>query len=95
MNGFRIGEFFVFLEERDHVAGLAAAEALEDTPGRRDIERRSFLVVKRAVGKKIGAPALEAHKLPYHLDNVGPVHYFLYGSRGNHDGKVRTMALLQ
>ena len=45
---FREGDVVHFLDEREHVAGLVAAEAVPDTEDRTDVERRGLLVVERA-----------------------------------------------
>ena len=46
------------LHERDHVAVLTAAEAVEDTFGRRDAERRGLLIVERAQALEVAATGI-------------------------------------
>ena len=76
---FRVSEVFVFLEEGNHVAGLATAEALEDAFRGRHIERRCLLVVEGATAYMVGSALLQRHEVTYHLLDTGGVHNPLYG----------------
>jgi hypothetical protein len=47
-NGLHVAQVLVFLQERDAIAALATAEALEDAQVGTDVETRRLLVVERA-----------------------------------------------
>src|SRR5690606_30074631 len=64
MYGLGVGELFVLLHKSDYVAALAATKAFINALGGRYVERRSFLVVKRAIGNVAGAALLQPYKLP-------------------------------
>src|SRR5690606_24360127 len=71
----------VLHQEREHVPGFAAAEALVEALRGHDVERRRLLLVERAQRAEILAGTFQRHVLADDLHDVGPqpdlVHYFV------------------
>jgi len=63
-------ELFGFADERDDVAGLAAAEALVETLVGIDVEGRRFFVVEGAEALEAGAGLAEGRDPAHHIDDV-------------------------
>ena len=67
-------------QETQRIAGLAAAEALEDAARAAYRKRRSALIVKRAQPQIRRPAALERHEVAHDVDDIGRVHYPVDGS---------------
>ena len=70
-DGFGEVEVLDLADERDRVAALLAAEAVEDAHFRIDRERRRLLAVERAQADEAAADALEPDVLARERDEVG------------------------
>ena len=82
--GFGVGHMLILHHKAHGAAGLAAAEALVDSPGRRHMERRRLFVVEGAAGYETGSAALERHEVSHHLFDAGGVQDLVYCLLGNH-----------
>lgn len=69
----------MFHQKTDGVAAAAAAKTFVYFLGRRNGERRRFLIVKRAEPQVIGAPFLQLYKRAYYIDDIDTAEYLLYG----------------
>ena len=81
---FRIAHSALFHKEADSSSAFTAAEALEESFGRRDIEGRRFFIVERAAGNEVGSASLQGHVVAYHIFDAGGVKYLFYCFPGNH-----------
>jgi hypothetical protein len=67
----------------DGIAAAATAKTFIYFFAGRNSKRRSFLVMKRAKAKIIGTSLFQFYKAPYHIHDVNPAKYLLYGIGGN------------
>ena len=69
---------FVLHKELGRVAGLAAAETLEDVACGIDAERRRFLVVERTIAPHIRPALFQRDKLSHNLLDMSGLQDLLY-----------------
>lgn len=70
LSGVDEGDVFMLHDKADGSTGLATSEAFKTLPGRVDGERRSVLVVERAIGFKKRTSALERKVRSYDIDDI-------------------------
>ena len=70
-DGLGEADLLVQLDELDHVAADAAAEAVEEALLAVDVERRRLLAVERAQPFHVAPASLERHDVADHLHDVG------------------------
>src|SRR5688572_4704207 len=63
--------------EVNSIATFSATKAFENSACRRDIERRSFFVVKRTQTYHTGTATFQRHKITYYLVNAGGIHDYV------------------
>ena len=82
--GVRVGHVFMLHDEAYGRATLVAAEAVVNTFGWNDVERRSFFIVERTASPPFGPSLPERHEVAYHLFDLGGIEDLLYGFLGDH-----------
>lgn len=71
-------------QEVDGRAALTTGKALADLFRWRHHERRGLVIVKRTQALVVHTSLTEGNKLTHHINDVGGVHDFVYGSSVNH-----------
>ena len=86
---FAVVQLLVLHNEMHRTATLSASEALAQTLGRRHIERRTLVGMKRTKPDVVHTPFLERDELRHHIHYLCSVEYTVYGWLVYHSAKLR------
>ena len=84
----------VFHDESHRVASFSATEAFEDVSGRIDVERRRFLLVKRAHSDEVGSTFAQRHEFAHHVFDACRLDNLVYGLAWNHIAQIRSPPMM-